>query len=1376
MWDMVTGLYQNEKIGDSLFGDTRAWAEEIVNSSYGTKEDYANREKETYGEYEGYQEYAESMWESEVQYMETLLQENEDLIKQVGDLSENNRQLDNAQFEAKLAAIGSLRTAEQGRELLGADGYSGIVEGSRQKVSNSFGDWNDHINYSEDDAEWKDIQNFMDLQGDNVKYVAQRWGKMVLEIDGEEVKFSKDEVYDALAELYSTDELKNRMATELEKTLGAVVPNVKFQGLDVDTLIGLDNLHLQLKDALSGISDDVNVDGIFQAIVENAGASEEQLRQFSNTISSIDFSNVENLRAFTGEAQKLEQGLKDGTYSVEDFTYAMEKLAAASDLAAMGDFFNNEASKMGLGEEEAKVMHEYAKNLMEAAEETEGLSDELATSAESAADLAIEVTRMNKGIDKLADGFEDWSDVLKKSSKTSYEYAEAMMGMKDALADVLDVESDLISSDFVEEHLEEIEKAAQGDEDAIDSLRDAMDEEIITNITLGQADEFIENVNMLHSEVQRIANEMPDIEVGAILQDAGFLEAANNLVTQAGMTADEANAYFAGIGYEPVYSTTDVENAQSLDVPNASTTLSVDHIGWTNVPVDLPDWFPGDHNITLPSITYSSKPATSDPEVAEADMRLTSFSGDGKPPEIKGLRKKASGGMNNYSSSNSGGKKPGSSGGGGGNKKPKQRVKADSSMKKVLEEEAERYHEITNSLESLGFELDRVAEAKDRAFGKDKLKYMDEEADLLQKQIKLQKQYQNEIKQNAKNDYNRVHEKYGVEVNQDGDIINYDEVMQQQIDAYNAAYDKYIKDKNDAVDAYNASKMEDSDEEAYDNRIDAAEEEWKAAQEAYDKFQSDMESYEDSVDLFKESEATLRQIQNQLYDLKLEKIDYQVELQINVEEDSMKVLDFMLGNLEDNAHDAAEAISILTQQTESAMNNLATYEKGINDLFANHGLGKNTVNQFLNGTLTADDLANMDFTEAEVEKLREYRDGLLDETQKLIDYENAIREKVLTAWDDLVSKMDTGIAKLDHLTSMTESYKNIVGIVGKDMLGISDELMKSLDQATYDTALNKLEATSSKLDAMRASRQEAEDALAQARKEGNEDLIQYWEDTIQTMDSEIDAAEEEFMGSWEESLQAAADMFANETAAIIDEFSKKMAGAFGGTLEELQTAFDKQRQINELYVDDYKKIYELSKLSRDISKSLDDTDNIKGKQALLAIQEEINKAQEEGVEMSEYEIENLRRKYELEMAKMQLDEAKNTKSTVRMSRDNNGNWGYVYTADQDGVAAAEQNYEDKLYAMQQANSDYIKELATRTGGGIFVSSTQNAGRGHIYYGVIATGNHWILIRCSEHHPADQPSTTEHSRQAHNLPRCHPERAKRVEGSTHQFNCKCHQNA
>jgi hypothetical protein len=271
------------------------------------------------------------------------------------------------------------------------------------------------------------------------------------------------------------------------------------------------------------------------------------------------------------------------------------------------------------------------------------LADSLAEDADSSADLAVEITRMNKGVDDLADGFADWKDVLKKSSKESAEYASAMSNMKKALSNVLDVESDLISSSFVEDHLEEIEKASQGDAEAIDFLRSQMDEEIIQKVSLTKPEELQQEIlaldNKLKSELDRINAEMPDIEVGAILQDQEFIDAANELVTKSGMTADEANAYFAGIGYEPVYNTEEIDN--SAEVPNALTRTSVESIGWEEADVDLGLF--GTHQIKLPAVTTRTESIPEDPSTTSGVIRLTSFSGDGKAPPIAGLRKKATG-------------------------------------------------------------------------------------------------------------------------------------------------------------------------------------------------------------------------------------------------------------------------------------------------------------------------------------------------------------------------------------------------------------------------------------------------------------------------------------------------------------------------------------------------------------------------------------------------------------------------------------------------------------------------------------------------------------------------------------------------------------
>jgi hypothetical protein len=49
----------------------------------------------------------------------------------------------------------------------------------------------------------------------------------------------------------------------------------------------------------------------------------------------------------------------------------------------------------------------------------------------------------------------------------------------------------------------------------------------------------------------------------------------------------------------------------------------------------------------------------------------------------------------------------------------------------------------------------------------------------------------------------------------------------------------------------------------------------------------------------------------------------------------------------------------------------------------------------------------------------------------------------------------------------------------------------------------------------------------------------------------------------------------------------------------------------------------------------------------------------------------LQSKYELELARQKLEDTQNNSEVVRLTRDNNGNWGYVYSADEDKIAEAE---------------------------------------------------------------------------------------------------------
>jgi hypothetical protein len=98
---------------------------------------------------------------------------------------------------------------------------------------------------------------------------------------------------------------------------------------------------------------------------------------------------------------------------------------------------------------------------------------------------------------------------------------------------------------------------------------------------------------------------------------------------------------------------------------------------------------------------------------------------------------------------------------------------------------------------------------------------------------------------------------------------------------------------------------------------------------------------------------------------------------------------------------------------------------------------------------------------------------------------------------------------------------------------------------------------------------------------------------------------------------------------------------------------------------------------------------------LRDLQAEINQLQEDGTDLTKHEVDYLRAKYDLRLAEIALEEAQNAKSQVRMRRDSEGNWGYVYTADENKVGNAMQNYEDKLFAAQKTLDDTIEAMEER---------------------------------------------------------------------------------
>lgn len=574
---------------------------------------------------------------------------------------------------------------------------------------------------------------------------------------------------------------------------------------------------------------------------------------------------------------------------------------------------------------------------------------------------------------------------------------------------------------------------------------------------------------------------------------------------------------------------------------------------------------------------------------------------------------------------------------------------------KEYKDEIERYHVIKQKIEDLQEVMDHLAKAKDRAFGTSKLELMDQEIEKYDEMIDLQNQYLDEINKYWDEDKALI-ASYGAEFDETGVITNYDEIMKRQIDKYNSSI----------------GKNEEADE---------------AAEEAYDDFIEALEQYEETNNLRQDELEKLYDLKTELADVIFEKTQYKIEIKIAVKDDELEYLDYLLSKIEDDAYSAAEAIALIGEKAENALEKTKTYSDGLLELLNNHGI--NSIEEL--DKLTVDDLKAKNFTEDEIDQIREWRSSILEANQELLEMRATIQEKVLDSFNQFSEDIQDQIDLFEHYQNILEGVKDITSLLGAQLNEQSKLVLRNLNRSLMNNSINNLAGAKQQVEALKQMRANAQEQYDKAVANEDSIGIKRWSDTLKEIDKQVHDAEENFLDTWQETLERAHDIFEEEMDNIVKEFEDGISPIYG-SIEALQDAITRANELNDQYLSDADKTYELNKLRRQIEGSIDDTDIIPHKQALNKLQDELNKKLKDGSKISEYDLKILQSKYELELARQKLEDAQNSNETVRLTRDNNGNWGYVYSANEDKIAEAEQEYEDKLNAYQKANEEYLKTL------------------------------------------------------------------------------------
>lgn len=802
-------------------------------------------------------------------------------------------------------------------------------------------------------------------------------------------------------------------------------------------------------------------------------------------------------------------------------------------------------------------------------------------------ELTYKVGLAEKGFESLQDISKDTWKILKKTAKSSAtEYAQSLNTLKTAMSQIFNSD---ISTEFAENHIEQMEKMANGTEEEAAAAQDAIEDDLIAAYLEAQGLDTITinidgNATNLLTVLQDSFDQWDNEEIGFTIDadTSSVLSGLQDCLNAGTMTAEQVSAALNGIGWEPEITWKTVlvgdltEGAETVTVTDPNTQLTYQ--------VHVTEDMETGKTITIPVIGSASK---------------ISSPGGGK-------RKKSSGG-----------------GGGGGSSK-----KID---KKKPEDEIDRYHHVKEDLERLSDQLDEVSKKKERVYGKGYLDYLKQEIDLLDQECDTYQRYIDEAEEYLALDTSRV-ESLGAVFDEFGNISNYDEVMMGIINKY-----------NEFVDLYNAGKADDDDKEKWD--------EW------YEEKKKWIENYEETVSTIYDQQNNLLEAQNKMSEKTLETIQYKVELHVDLSDQEKKLLEYLDDKYDKILEDQGKAMDNLVKETEIAVDNLAAL-----------GDEKEALDEaFAAGTLNQADY---------VDGLKELNDDILENLKNIEKYKEEVEEFYENVLKLASDELDNQTKKLQSASEAMKSYISLLKLVGKG--SNFKELTKFYD-AQYQYNLDQLKMQKEYYDVLKD-----EEKYYLERLESAEGLTETEREQYEALAQEIADVNKEILSDTEQALQQISEAFTNEIEIIFENLNEQIAGT-GNSIDDLADAYSYYQEEQERYVTTAKKLYEVSKLNRDIENTMNDVTSKVHKNLLAELQDRINK-QSEMNELTEYDIEMNRLQYELLLKKIALEEAENAKSTVRLTRDAGGNYVYQYTADEDDIEAKRQEYEDVL---QQINEQAV---------------------------------------------------------------------------------------
>lgn len=574
-------------------------------------------------------------------------------------------------------------------------------------------------------------------------------------------------------------------------------------------------------------------------------------------------------------------------------------------------------------------------------------------------------------------------------------------------------------------------------------------------------------------------------------------------------------------------------------------------------------------------------------------------------------------------------------GGGGGSSSTKS---ASDIGKEIQDKQIEVKEKKRDRLEALREGANPEDSAK---YIQEEIKLLEEEQDILEDQIKSWKKL---LKLKVE-EFNKEHPEFEIKLTDDGEIANASEL-------WGKVWAQYEKNLEDGMSEEDLNEWFTKIKDSLDGPM----------------------GIQQNID---ENVALIAQKEKEAAELELEAITKQIDWKVKQIDFQIKRLNYYQEKLLKQAHGNKQTI-------EAMLEGFAYQEQEMLQLFDKGATLRQGIDQ-----LNAAKAKYPGYEQMFDEQILEYQSDLIDVNEAILDLRNDIEDLVQNVLDLALDEIDKQIERLDTYTSMLDHLNNIIDLSGRSMLDMG--LKTQIGATKVETMLGKMKSLKGQMDGLTKATKEAQAALADRQADGDTSSVKFWENQVEVLKQETEKASDEFLASWEETLEAAQDLFEMRVEMAVNILSNALSPF--ETLEDFQDKYEKAKTINEQYLDDADRLYELNKLNRQLNLQLADANDLLAKQKLRDIQQEIHDLQADGVQMSQYDLEYLQKKYDLQLAEIALMEQQNSKTSMRLVRDAAGNWTYAYDADEEKIEDATQKYEDAVHELGSLSKDYINDVS-----------------------------------------------------------------------------------